>query len=157
MNPATVTDNPHFGEKVKCFGKQAALCAEKTWLQKQNNLATINIEVAPRQGESVNWQNKITIQLSDRELPELCAVLMGYLPSIHVQRPGKGVEIIRQSQKLFIRASAGAGRLYVLPVCIGDTFRFSALLLKVLKEQCGLSDETMLLAALRGAATLNRV
>ena len=155
MNQPLLHNNRGFGAQVKCFSQQAALCAEITRLQQSGReLPTINLEVAPRQGETVNWGQKIVLQLSDKELPELCAVLLGYLPSLHLKRPGKGIEVIRQSHKLFIRASQGSGRLYVLPVGMGDTFRLNALLLSALKQQSGLQDETLILAALRGAFTL---
>lgn len=158
MNHPLPHNNRGFGAQVKCFGLQAALCAEITRLQQsKRELTTINIEVAPRQGESVNWGQKIVLQLSEKELPELCAVLLGYLPSLHLKRPGKGIEVIRQSHKLFVRASQGPGRLYVLPICIGDTFRLNTLFLSALKQQSGLEDETLILAALRGASTLSQL
>ena len=55
----------------------------------QAPVPTINLEVAPREGEHVNWSRKIVIQLSDEELPVLCGVFMGYLPKLHLKRPGK--------------------------------------------------------------------
>ena len=148
--------HPSDQPKVKCFGKSAALTVEATVIQKAGNppLPTINLEVAPRLAERVEWDRKIVIQLSDSELPVLCAVLMGYLPELHIKRPGKGIEVARQPDRLFIRATAGTGNLFMLPVTIGDTFRVSALLLSQLKKQSGLEDETLLLAALRGAASL---
>jgi hypothetical protein len=157
--PALESDvlrHPSDQPKVKCFGKSAALTVEATVIQKASTppLPTINLEVAPRSAERVEWERKIVIQLSDSELPVLCAVLMGYLQELHLKRPGKGIEVARQPDRLFIRATAGAGNMFMLPVTIGDTFRVSALLLSQLKKQSGLADETLLLGALRGAASL---
>ena len=92
--PAVKSDvlrHPSDQPKVKCFGKSAALTVEATVIQKAGNppLPTINLEVAPRSAERVEWERKIVIQLSDSELPVLCAVLMGYLPELHLKRPGK--------------------------------------------------------------------
>jgi len=150
-----VMSNPKFGLQVKCYGKGAALCAENTVLNE--SIPTVNIEVAPRQGESVAWGDKIVLQLSERELPELCAVLMGYLPSLHLKRPGKGVEFIRQNQKMYVKASQGSGRLYTLPIGMGDTFRVGALLLNALKKQTRIDDDGILLASLRGSASLFQI
>ena len=126
-------------EKVKCFGSKAALCAEAVFTSKDNGgFPTINLEVAPRQGSEVAWNKKIVVQLSNTELPIVCSILRGYIPSTHLKRPGKGIEIERQPNKIFIRASAGEGNLFMLPITIGDTFRLSALLLKQLQKQAGL-------------------
>lgn len=154
-----VLRHPADQPKVKCFGKSAALTVEATVIQRTGSLPlpTVNLEVAPRSTERVEWERKIVIQLSDSELPVLCAVLMGYLPELHLKRPGKGIEVARQTDRLFIRATAGTGNLFMLPVTIGDTFRVSALLLSQLKKQSGLEDETLLLGALRGAASLIHV
>ncbi len=141
--------------KVKCFGSKAALCAEATFMAPDvGALPTVNLEVAPRQAQTVAWERKIVVQLSASELPLACAVLAGYLPNLHVKRPGKGIELERQPNRLFVRASAGPGNLYLLPVTIGDTFRLSALLLGQLMKQAGMTDASLALAALRGAAAL---
>jgi len=139
--------------KIRCFGGRAALTAELTHTRKDQT-PTVSLEVAPRLLEKVDWENKIVVQLSDSELPLACAVVLGYLPNVHFKRPGKGVEITRQPGKLFVRASSGTGKIYALPVPPGDTFRLSALFLGQLKRQAELSDGTLVLAALRGAASL---
>ncbi|MCG8026282.1 MAG: hypothetical protein JAZ02_20260 [Candidatus Thiodiazotropha endolucinida] len=134
--------------KVKCFGSKAALCAEATFIIKNSAapVPTINLEVAPRIAESVAWDRKVVTQLSDSELPLVCAVLMGYIPKLHLKRPDKGIELERQANKIFVRASAGAGNLFMLPITIGDTFRLSALMLVQLRKQSGLCDEMLILA-----------
>lgn len=151
-----IEQHPSSQPKVKCFGKRAALTIEATMIHKAGcpPLPTINLEVAPRQDERVEWARKIVIQLSDSELPVLCAVLMGYLPEIHLKRQGKGIEVTRQTSRLFVRATAGAENMFMLPLDIGDTFRASALLLSQLGRQSGLESEALLIGALRGAASL---
>lgn len=79
---------------------------------------------------------------------------MGYIPNLHLKRQDKGIELARQANSIFIKASAGYGNLFVLPANIGDSFRLSALTLAQLKLQSGIEDWTLLLAALRGAAAL---
>jgi hypothetical protein len=141
--------------KVKIFGAQAALCAESVILNKEKQrLHSVNLEVAPRHHNGVDWNRKIVIQLSDTELPLACSVLLGYLPSIHFKRPGKGIELERQANRLFVRGSQGPENIFMLPATIGDTFKLSAMMLSQLKQQASMEDDTLLLAALRGAASL---
>lgn len=141
--------------KVKCFGSRAALCAEALMSASEDAaIPTINLEVAPRIGDKVAWDQKLVIQLSDTELPMLCGVFLGFLPAIHLKRPGKGVEVTRQPNRIFVKATAGTGVNYLLPVTIGDTFRLSALCLQQLKHQAGIADESAIVAALRGACAL---
>lgn len=158
MNTTKETSVLSMQPKVKCFGSHAALCAEATFTSPESGRTpTINLEVAPRKGPDVIWDRKIIIQLSDSELPIVCSVLMGYLPRIHLKRPGRGIEMERQPNKIFVKASSGTGNLFVLPISIGDTFRLTSLLLKQLSKQSGLEDENLILAALRGAASLYKV
>jgi hypothetical protein len=142
--------------KVRCFGNSAAITAEATVINKdrQAPVPTVNLEIAPREGADVNWSRKIVIQLSDQELPVLCGLFMGYIPRVHFKRPGKGIELERQPGGIYIKASAGHGALFSLPAGIGDSFRLCALFLQQLRLQSGIGDETLLLAALRGASTL---
>lgn len=139
-------------EKVKCFGASAALCAEAT-TPKDKDTPTLTLEVAPRSGESVNWDRKITIQLSTSELPIFCGVLSGLLPCLHFKRPDKGIRIERQAGNIYVVATQGRENSFSLPVSIGDTFRLSVFALKRLKAQASL-DEGSLTLALRGACAL---
>ena len=154
MNPNnTPADQP----KVRCYGYQAALTVEGTRLTSQHNphgIATVNLDIAPNQGSQVDWSHKITLQLSDTELPVLAAVCLGYLPSAQFKRPTKGIYIERQDNKLFVSASQGAGNQFALPIPIGQTFQIGCLLLAQLKQQVALEDSDLLIAALRGAAAL---
>lgn len=138
--------------KCRFYGSKAALTCEAT--TSRDGLPTANLEVAPRSGKEIDWHRKITLQLADSEMPVLCCVLLGFLPRAHFKRPDKGIEIERQSSKVLIRASAGAGNLFLLPVAIGDTFRLSAFLMGQLKQQNPYIDDNGVLAALRGAASL---
>lgn len=74
--------SPSDQPKVRCYGANAALTVEATPLMVKGvpDGHTVNLDVAPRQGENVIWAQKITIQLSDTELPILAAVCLGFLP-----------------------------------------------------------------------------
>lgn len=138
---------------VHCYGRQAALCVEATRLPRSKQ-ATVSLEIAPRRGEDMDWTHKIVLQLSDSELPLLCALLLGLLPKTHFKRPDKGIEIERQANHFYFKASAGSGRLYALPVTIGDGFRVSTLCLAQLQQQAHTHQPELVIAALRGAAAL---
>jgi len=60
MNPNnTPADQP----KVRCYGYQAALTVEGTQLTSQHNphgIATVNLDIAPKQGSQVDWSHKIS-------------------------------------------------------------------------------------------------
>ena len=140
--------------KARAFGAKAALCIEGTF--DGDGCATVNIELAPREGDSVNWSRKLVFQATQSELVLIAAVMCGFLPSVQISRGTKGLFIERQTNKLFLRATAGSGTLYLLPATIGDTFFLSVLVLERLKLAAGCGDDT-LMAALKGAATLIRV
>jgi hypothetical protein len=151
-NGSSFSDQP----KVRCFGGSAALTVEATWLTRDaGSVATINLDVAPRQMDSVDWSRKITLQLSENELPLFAAVCLGYLPKCQFKRPGKGILIERQNSKLFLSASAeGDGNRFSLPIPIGQTFQIGCLALSQLKKQVQLDDADLIIASLRGAAAL---
>lgn len=142
-------------EKVRCFGSSAALTLEATQLLVKGEPAghTVNLDVAPRVGESVNWERKITLQLSETELPIMAALCLGFLPIAEFKRPGKGIKLERQSGKIFISATQGAGNVFALPVPIGTTFLISGLLLKQIQKHTCLTGD-LVIAALRGASAL---
>ncbi|AHI32871.1 hypothetical protein [Marinobacter salarius] len=149
-------NHPASQAKVRCFGSKAGLTAEATVLLKDGAepLAALNLEVAPRDGERINWKSKIVLQLGEDDLPLLCCVCLGYLPQAEFKRPTKGISIQRQPGKLFISASQGADKCFALPLPIPQSFQLGALALKQLKQQAGFEDEQLILAALRGAAAL---
>lgn len=148
--------SPSDQPKVRCFGSNAALTVEATPLLVKGvpHGHTVNLDVAPRQGENVIWARKITVQLSDTELPIMAAVCLGYLPKAHFKRSGKGIFIERQPNKLFVSATQGSGNAFALPIPIGQTFQVSSLVLSQLQKQADYSDGNLLLAALKGAAAL---
>jgi len=64
-------DHPSLQEKVRCYGARAALTAEATSIVRdgQPPVAAVNLDVAPRHGEQIQWAKKITLQLGEAELP----------------------------------------------------------------------------------------
>ncbi len=146
--------HPSEQPKVKCFGSSAGMTVEATTLKEGEGAATITLELAPKQGGHFIWEKKIALQLSDIELPELAAVCLGYLPKANFKRKTKGIEIIRQPNKLFVSASQGSGNVCALPVPIGQVFHVATLVLSQLQKQTGQHNPDLLVAALRGSAAL---
>jgi hypothetical protein len=143
--------------KVKCFGSSAAICFEETLFPESSpnaGIPTINLEIAPRQGSDVQWNRKLIFQLSDRELPDLVSVFLGYSPGLKIKRPAQGLDVERQQGKILFRGHAGQGKLFLVPVVPGDAFKACCLLLKRLKQQTGFDSEGVIVAALRGAASM---
>jgi hypothetical protein len=149
-------DHPSLQEKVRCYGARAALTAEATFIIRdgQPAVAALNLDVAPRHAEHVQWTKKITLQLGEAELPLFAALCLGFLPKVHFKRPTKGIVIERQSNKLFVSATQGQGTAYALPIPIAQSFQLGVLALTQLKKQMSCADNALLLAALRGAAAL---
>tara|TARA_R110002167_G_scaffold204404_9_gene408531 strand:- start:11407 stop:11889 length:483 start_codon:yes stop_codon:yes gene_type:complete len=142
--------------KYRCYGNNAALTIEATALMTKGEPVgwTVNIDVAPIANRQANWQEKVTVQASESELPVLCAVLLGLLPKCQIKRSGKGVYFERQDGVLFVRGSQNA-KNYALPLPIGQTFHVSALAIKQLHRHLGGDMDTdLMLAAIRGAAGL---
>lgn len=150
------SDHPSNLPKARCFGSNAALTVEASLLPSKGKTGgdTVNIDVAARFGETVDWSNKITFQLDETELALFASVCLGYLPSCEFKRPGKGIKIERQPGKLYISASRSDAR-FSLPVPIGQVFQVSTLILAQLQKHSFVSGE-VLIASLRGAAALFR-
>ena len=137
-------------EKCKCFGNQAGLCAEA--VVSKSGYPTVNLEVAPRQGNNMLWDQKVILQMSAQELPILAATLLGYRQSCEFKRQTKGIQIERQASSLFIKASEG--RILALPVVPGDVFRLSSIVLNQLMKSSP-CNERLMLTALKGISVFN--
>ncbi len=147
--------NPAEQPKWRSYGANAAITVEATQLLVKGEPAgwTVNLDVAPIVNREVDWKRKVQIQVSETELPILAGVLMGYLPKCKFQRSSKGIYLERQPGKLFVRGSANAEN-FALPLSIGSTFHFSALVLQQLQKHLGGIETDTMLAALRGSAAL---
>tara|TARA_R110001583_G_scaffold88182_4_gene229033 strand:- start:1163 stop:1636 length:474 start_codon:yes stop_codon:yes gene_type:complete len=150
------TQHEAYGRKAKCFGQNAALTVEATPLLVNGAAGgcTVNLELAKRAGSGFDWNSKIQIQLSEDELSAFASVLLGYLPKFHFKRPGKGIEVERQSERIYVKGTAGAGTIYALPLPPGRVFAVSTLVIGQLQLHFECTDTQVILASLRGAAGL---
>lgn len=104
----------------------------------------------------MDWSRKISLQLSHNELVIVAGICLGFAKGYHLQRPGKGIKIERQSANLYINASAGKGNLFALPLNVGDTARLADFALMQLARGSFTGSMDAVLAAVRGACALLR-
>lgn len=104
--------------------------------------------------EIFDWANKISLQVTDREMPNFMCALLGILPVFDVRNHGpnknKSFRLENQPEKgvIYLRVSDGSDSLS-LPVSPDKVFHLSALGLKVLSLQSQTDIQTSLLL-LRG-------
>jgi hypothetical protein len=151
MSPNSLQAQP----KLHLYGGKAAVCLEAT--STSQDLPTVTLEVAPKpDGYTVDWSQKIAIQLASHELVALTGLLLGYASALQCARQNKGIQIERQPGKVYIRASAGAGRMYGVPLTVGDTARAADFCLAQIVAGSFTGSVEASLAAVRGACALLR-
>lgn len=151
MTGTPLADQP----KLHLYGQNGALTAEWTFTKTVDGVhPTINLDVTAGTKPDYNWQQKITLQLSVRELPLLAGIGLGLLPKVHFKRPDKGIQIQRQANKLYCTASAADGRKAALPIAIGDAQRLTEFALAILLRGSFSGDAQLVMAALRGSCAL---
>ncbi len=150
-------ENPSVRQKVKVFSRGAALTAEESPLVEgtghddDGSRVTLNLDVATRLDgqKTFNWADKITVQLSSLELPEFCALLMGYVDQMKALRADKGIELERQKNSIYLKASKQGGGMYTLPITPAAIFKLNVLTLELLKKQNKSNDVNVIIASLR--------
>ena len=117
------------------YGGKAALCfgADQT----RRGLHTVYLDAAPAVGErEYDWTQRIRIQLTRIELPEVAAVLLGYLPKCEFGNHGaeqtKGFAIEAQQGKFFVKVWQKGNSVRAVPMILEDAFYVSGLLLRQL-------------------------
>ena len=117
--------------QVKAFGKRAAFCAESDVTRR--DVPTVRFELASAIGEKkFDWQNKLTIQLTQDEIIEAAAVLFGFAPKVEFRNHGedaKWLSIEHQGNSVCVRAgSKQPNSLRLVPINVGRTTALAALL-----------------------------
>lgn len=141
--------------KLHLYGGSAAVCFEGTTLN--GGQPTLNIDVAPKpDGRNVDWSQKITLQLSHNELVIVTGIFLGYAPKIQCGRPDKGINVARQTGKVYLSASAGSGKIFGVPLDVGDTAKAADFFLARLIAGSFTGSVDAILASVRGACALLR-
>lgn len=115
--------NPTFNS-FSIYGSQSALCFNFT---ERNGKKTINVDAANSfsNQKRFDWNNKISLMITDAELPYFIAVLNGWIIEFegrfHGPQKNKSFKIINQRGKLFFSLSL-AGRSVGVPIGGADAF-----------------------------------
>lgn len=131
--------------KARAFSTNAAVCFEE--VISKGGFKTVNIDIAVRKSneKNFNWGEKMTVQLSKQELPEISAVFLGLKKSCSFKRDNCGIGVENQGNVFFI--SASRQKRIGIPVSKGDAHWIAVLLIQLLSE---LTNVEVTIAALRG-------
>lgn len=97
-----MSDTHEYGRQFKHYGRLHALTVEAC--QTRSGCPTVVFEAASRTDPSfrVDWQNKLSVQLTEHELTEITAVVLGLLPEAEYRHHGpahnKGCRVIFQPE-----------------------------------------------------------
>jgi hypothetical protein len=145
----------HSTNSFACYGRHAALTLLGTQ-HADKRFYTVNVQLAAKShdGRTFAWKDGINTQLNHQELFQLSALLLGYAPYAEFKREDKGVSFERQDGSVYVNGTARGSRPCSLPVLPGDVFLLSSLCLSQIAKNTPLSDGSLVLAAIRGAASL---
>jgi hypothetical protein len=140
------------------YGAKAALRVEEDRWRTDDPVRchTLRLEVAPALAERrYDWEHKIAVQLTARELPAFAAVMLNLLPHLQAQGHGfandKWFELRRQSGGVLVRVGQGR-RGSAVPVTAGDLYELTLLALDALKANAPQADTAQVMAALQSLA-----
>lgn len=140
--------------QAKVFGKTAALTWETAPMRGRSAdappLTTVMIEGAAARGDgSFDWDTKVVFACTARELPQLLAVLMGWVSEIefgfHSGDPRKKLSIAHQAHGIFVKLQ-GAGATHGVPVDDADRFALAMLVLHAMVANDPLRDAQAVMA-----------
>lgn len=138
------------------YGKTAAISFEAEVTRKNQPTVGVHGAVATADG-SHDWDNKIQMQLTPRELPRLAAVLLGYASHMEARFHGdskdKQFKIERQPQNLYVILQQAGLPVRAVPMPFEDAVFVSQLVLRQLARFSG-TNPAAVLAAIQGNAEL---
>lgn len=124
--------------------------------------STVRIEVAEANGNSrqYNWADKVSIQLSQRELPLVLATLMQWVPKFEGKGHGatneKWFTLENQPCKVFLSVNCKGKSARGVPLMAGDTYALCTLIMRqMLLNDPFLSSESLLMLVKTQAAMLS--
>jgi hypothetical protein len=140
---------------VHVYAGKGALCFEAD--ATRDGAPTVAIDAANAiEARRYDWEGKIRLQLTVRELPVVAAVLLGLVPACEFKNHGpandKGFSMECQGDKVFVRVFAKGHGVRSVPIDAPDAFRVLALVLRQLRRQSPWLDGAQLWIALRALA-----
>ena len=138
------------------YGSKAAmyLALDET----RAGIHTLRLEGAMARGvRDYDWQNKISIQLTQQELPHVAAVLFGWVQGCEYKNHGpaknKGFKLTLQEKRnetgLFVNISEANKPLCAIPVSAVDLFYLRNLAMEQIAKQSPTLDSQSLLSSLK--------
>lgn len=134
-------NDPSQQRKARAFGSKAQVCVEENTTRQKT--LTVAFDIG-----DLEWSRKISVQLTDQEMPLMAAAVLGYRHHCHLQRADKQLWVQRQGEGLYIKAQSKDAGTLALPVTAGANFQIAALLLSRLQQSTG-SDVATVSAALK--------
>lgn len=137
-----ISQHVYGGSAAACFSTDVSRAGQ----------ATVRIEVAQTSGNSrqYNWTDKVSIQLSQRELPLVLATLMQWVPKFEGKGHGTANEkwftLENQGPKVFLSVNCKGKAVRGVPIMAGDTYALSTLLMRqMLRNDPFLTPESLLM------------
>jgi len=135
---------------VHVYGGKAALCfsADETRADKEQ---TVRVEAAAALGgRRYDWSQKVALQFTTRELPQVLALFMGWIPTLKLQAHGPA------NDKWAMFANQAGGKVYVtmgqsknskaVPIMASDIYQVVDLLIKqILRNSPHMGAEGLLM------------
>ena len=139
------------------YASKAALCISAD--QTRSGVHTVRIEAAEAAAQRrSDWQQKIAVQLSRRELPLVLAVFMGWLDRFegkgHGDNNSKWFIVENQSNKLFLSIHGKGQTPRGAPIQPGDGYAVTTLMLRQLLRNDPFLSPSILLSLVRREAAL---
>lgn len=130
-----------YAQQAKAFGGKAALCVEAD-AARFRDTPTVRFELALAVAEKeYDWGNKLSIQVTRTELPNVCAVFLGMLPRYEMKNHGpdssKWLSMEHQGAVIFVKGGAKDAGIRALPIGAGDATYIAALMLTQLQAALG--------------------
>lgn len=145
------------------YGKDAAVCVEPAQVEDSTPdnpvpiFHTVLLEMAPNRGDGrFDWESKISVRLTRREMPLFYAVCMGWLDEVEFKNHGpdhdKALVLKDQQTKMFLRLRQGR-KGYGVPIPPAELFYVAGLVLKALQSNMpGLDTQAVAMLVRRVAA-----
>lgn len=118
--------NRYFGHTL--FGRHAAIHVTED--RNQHGRPTLALEGAFKAGAKYDWEQKLSLQLTLRELPVFACTCLGWRNACLFDKrggSGKGLSLEWQEDRIFVRLWQGTGQQYQVQAEPADIFHLAGL------------------------------
>jgi len=127
---------------IHVYNARCALTVEPA-RNRRGDIHTANLETASRAAAvgDFRWAEKLVVQVTGTELPDVLAVLLGHLPAVeflyHGPRRDKGYRLFHDGERLIVQLFSGRGERFSVSLSAADRLALSALLFRQLQRNHG--------------------